>query len=791
MRILQDIFHRRVDRGRQVARLRRAWNLMTWLLLLSLLIAPLHFAVRVAHADIHPAECYDDNGVLIDEECEHEHEQETESAEETSFTMPGQPAGPVVTSFTYTPNMTPLGYSARVVPPSGVGSGRFNSDLAFWGTTAYQGHYDGFRIIDVSDPADPTQIINYTECVGSQGDVAVWGNLLVRSWDAPASSAATCGGQSVGSGFEGLNIFDISNPVAPVMLRSLRMASNTTPTGCGSHTSLIVPDLARGNLYVYSMASSTSCTGIDIVRIPLSNPANAVFLRREASGRACHDGGVILGDANLIACAGGNGITVWGFDPTINPPAVGSFEDPIQLWSRSITGVTIGHSATFSWDGEVVIFGHEPGGGSQAQCQASSSTTNKSIFFFQGRTGTPLGSFVLPRPQTNTENCTWHYYNTVPTDRGYVLVAGDYQSGVSVVDFTNPAAATEIAYADPAPLSPTSIVLGGDWSSYWYNGNIYESDITRGLLTWDLSHRLTNGARTLARLPSSGTQELTIPLDKTAPTTTASLSPAAVNGWYNNPTVTFTASDGSGSGVDYTEFSLDGGAFTKYTGPFSVTGDGNHTLAYRSADFALNVESTQSLSFNIDATAPALSPSVSPNPVLLNGSATPSPNATDSLSGVASASCAAVITSGVGAKTVTCTATDNAGNLASASAAYNVIFGFSGFSAPVENLPALNTANSGQAIPLKWRIIDANGNPVTNLSSVTVTVEALSCPVGVTPDAIDEYAAGDSGLQNHGDGYYQFNWKTPKGYAQSCKTLKLNLGEGVGYERTALFQFTK
>jgi hypothetical protein len=52
-------------------------------------------------------------------------------------------------------------------------------------------------------------------------------------------------------------------------------------------------------------------------------------------------------------------------------------------------------------------------------------------------------------------------------------------------------------------------------------------------------------------------------------------------------------------------------------------------------------------------------------------------------------------------------------------------------------------------------------------------------------------ASGDSGLQNLGDGYYQFNWKTPKIYANSCKTLRLSLGEGSGFEHTALFKFIK
>ena len=67
------------------------------------------------------------------------------------------------------------------------------------------------------------------------------------------------------------------------------------------------------------------------------------------------------------------------------------------------------------------------------------------------------GRYVQERPQTDLENCTWHNCNVVPLRNKdgkprYVLVAGNYQSGISVVDFTDPANAKEIAYADPPPL---------------------------------------------------------------------------------------------------------------------------------------------------------------------------------------------------------------------------------------------------------------------------------------------------------------------------------------------------
>src|SRR3954465_13723269 len=98
------------------------------------------------------------------------------------------PVGPAVETFEYSSNMTPIGYSARVVPTSGTGSGAINSDLAFQGKYAYQGTYPGFRILDIENPADPKQIVNYTGCTTGQGDVVVHGNVLVRSWDSPVSA---------------------------------------------------------------------------------------------------------------------------------------------------------------------------------------------------------------------------------------------------------------------------------------------------------------------------------------------------------------------------------------------------------------------------------------------------------------------------------------------------------------------------------------------------------------------------------------------------------------------------
>ncbi len=397
-----------------------------------------------------------------------------------------------------TENLHPLGH---IEEPASLfhGPPTVHTDIAFWGKHAFQGNWLGINIRDISAPGNPKPV-SFTECAGNQGDVVVWDDILVRSWNSPASGTQLCDGQTIPAGFEGIHIFDISNLADPQLVGSVDLSASAIPGRCGSHTATGVPDLANDRLLIYN--SGSGCDGFDIVEVPLSSPSTAAYLRTEVAGRNCHDIGVILGDANMVSCAGGDGFTLWTLTGS------GSLTDPDFLMSQSVPGVSIGHSSAFSWDGDVLVFGHEPGGGVQANCQTTNPDSDKSLFFFDTANGNLLGQWVLPRPQSSTENCTIHNLNVIPIRGGNdVLVHGSYQSGVSVVDFTDPMHPVELAFSDPPAIDPLD--LGGAWSAYWYNNFIYETNITEGLNIFRFSGKQTAGALRLDHL-NPQTQEFTI-----------------------------------------------------------------------------------------------------------------------------------------------------------------------------------------------------------------------------------------------------------------------------------------
>lgn len=140
----------------------------------------------------------------------------------------------------------------------------------------------------------------------------------------------------------------------------------------------------------------------------------------------------------------------------------------------------------------------------------------------------------------------------------------------------------------------------------------------------------------------------------------------------------------------------------------------------------------------------------------------------------------AIDTSTVGTHEFTVVATDDLDQTAATTVVYRVDYGFDGFLAPVPE--SVDAATAGRSIPLRWRLTQADGSPVTSLdpSDVSVGVVSRPCSLGETED-LPFSEAGDSPLQSLGDGYYRLVWKTSRTYAGSCKTLSLDVGDGVSH----------
>jgi hypothetical protein len=78
------------------------------------------------------------------------------------------------------------------------------------------------------------------------------------------------------------------------------------------------------------------------------------------------------------------------------------------------------------------------------------------------------------------------------------------------------------------------------------------------------------------------------------------------NGWLTSPpTATLTPLDAAGSGINHTEYSLDGQTWTSYSGPFTLP-DGIYTLSYRSQDNRGNLEEVRQRDFKIDTVGPVI-----------------------------------------------------------------------------------------------------------------------------------------------------------------------------------------
>ncbi len=415
-----------------------------------------------------------------------------------------------------------------------------NSDLAFRGKHLFQGNFYGVNIFDISNPAK-TKLVTSMVCPGGQGDVSVYKNLMFMSVEMP-NGRLDCGIQGFPPApppkageenkqtlpapskerFRGVRIFDISNIQRPKQIAAVQ-------TCRGSHThTLVVDPKDKNNVYIYVSGTSfvrqgeelpgcsaeapdkdpnTSLFRIEVIKVPLAAPQTAkvvssprVFMdartnainglnnggthskegvSKPSDTDQCHDI-TVYSELGLAAGAcSGNGIVLDIKDP-VHPKRIDAVNDPnYSYW----------HSASFSNDGTKVVFTDEWGGGLGARCRINDPNVwgANAVFRLRDNKLNFASYYKLPSAQGDTENCVAHNGSLLPVPGRDIKVQAWYQGGISIMDFTDESRPMEIAYFDRGPIDPKMLVLGGDWSAYWYNGHIYASEIARGLDVFELS----------------------------------------------------------------------------------------------------------------------------------------------------------------------------------------------------------------------------------------------------------------------------------------------------------------
>jgi hypothetical protein len=392
---------------------------------------------------------------------------------------PDVPPGEIASS-----NMTHLSNQPKNGALQGTGS-----DIAFKGKYAFAGNYDGFTVYDLSKPATPKQLVQ-VYCPGSQNDVSVYKNLLVLSTDARrtddscASTAAP--NPPTGDYWEGIKVFDISNPASPKYVTSVE-------TDCGSHTNSLAPSKDGKSVYAYVSSYSPNTLladcqpphdKISVVKIPLKTPAASAVVSKPVlfpeggytNTSGCHD---ITTYAELDIAAGacmGDGILL-DISDRENPVVTDVVRDTVNF--------AFWHSATFNNDATKVVFTDELGGGGAATCTGEyrpEQGANGIYDIVDGKLEF-RSYYKIPRINTANENCVAHNGSLIPVQGKDLMVQSWYQGGTSVYDFTDSSNPVEVAWFDRGE----GISGGGTWSSYWYNGYVYSNDLSIGFDTFKLA----------------------------------------------------------------------------------------------------------------------------------------------------------------------------------------------------------------------------------------------------------------------------------------------------------------
>ncbi len=422
-------------------------------------------------------------------------------------------------------------------------------------------------------------------------------------------------------------------------------------------------------------------------------------------------------------------------------------------------------SIWFNWDGN-----HEPNwvyAGVLIGSAQGGNTTSPSMYIYFDQLFWSFANFNDAATNTHITITPGQWYHAVIT----------YDSNYNAKFYLNGNLIQQVQAVDPVDFrDELGIGRGAGFTSGSFTGILDEVQVFNRPLSDCEVLNLYNSPGTL---PTAG-------CDNVSPTTTAAANPVANGAGWNNSDVSLmlTATDNNGgSGVDEIVYSAGGAQTIPQTSVsgssanVNITAEGETTVTYFARDIAGNTESPQTFVIKIDKTAPVISiTSPVSGSYLLNQAVTVNFACTDS-GGSGVADCIGstgngnpLDTGSAGIKIFTVNATDNAGNSAS-ELTVNYAVGYD-----IEILFDQTKAHkSGSTVPIKIRLVDANG---VNLSSPQTVVHAVSVIQTTTQATTVLDDAGNSNPDfdfRFSEDKYIFNLKTT-GYGTGTYQLNFIVG---------------
>jgi hypothetical protein len=418
-----------------------------------------------------------------------------------------------------------------------VDAARTNDTCASAGSTASNvDSWEGIRIFDIDDLNDiqqiaavPTDCGSHTHTIAGEVTIDAVDYVVVYVASYPlGSGAVTTSIAARNDVMIGTDQFDFPAGVKNDGTECLEPeAGEAKPNGVHDKISVVRIPLANPaaadervpfNPTADSNPDPVGWTypNVKEVTLPLAGEVTHINIGgRYFDVTACHDINTFLGIDRAAGACWKEGI-IWDISDPWSPGYLRRVRNPDVD--------TLFHSATFSWDGKIIVFEDEAGGGGENRCKLENGETDdQGAMYFYKLNGDLQSTFKIPR-DPGLAPCTAHNYNTVPTTDGRrITVSAWYRGGTSVIDYTDPTNPKEIGHyrnmsmmndpTQPAPVDPGPPVVDrstNQWSTYWYNGFIHVNDIGRGYEVYSMNSRKLESAITLPHL-NPQVQEDTIP----------------------------------------------------------------------------------------------------------------------------------------------------------------------------------------------------------------------------------------------------------------------------------------